>query len=187
MRKRLSYLLSVALICISLAGCGQAAQTKQNETGDSAQESEMTSDITSGAEANSELLESEKAEGYMEEASKTYDIDTDYCTLKYPEKWKGQVDTKIDKEDVYTVKFSSMVDSKEYALFDVCFGGRTGTVVGKINVKGQEVPVSIVTYELNFSDDISQETKLNVLAMQEDVNVIIQNLEQYKGFVPGSD
>lgn len=174
MKRTYLAIIAAVLLVFAVVGC---SQTPESETTAPISSASADSDTTSNEE-------SEPTPNYMADVSQTYDIATKYCTLQYPEKWKDKVETNVDEGETYTVAFSATVDGKVYSLFDICFGGEQGYTVGELNVNGQVTPVSVVTQELTFPDGMEQETQLELLAMQEDVNTIIQSLEQYNGFTP---
>ena len=169
-------IIAAVLLIFAIAGCGQ---TTNSETAVPSSSASADSDTSSNEEGK-------PTPNYMDDASQTYDISTEYCTLQYPEKWKDKVETNVSEGEVYTVAFSATVNDETYSLFDICFGGEQGYAIGEINVNAQTIPVSVVTYELAFSDGMEQETQMDLLAMQEDVNTVIQSLGQYNGFTPAA-
>ena len=112
--------------------------------------------------AANQIIESEHRE--------TYDIETDVVTLKYPAKWKDKVTVDVSGDGV---RFYS----NDVELFDFLFGeGADGQLIGTYN----GTPISIVLHEIDtgFEDEVYQE----LLAMQEDSNVILDYLEKDGSF-----
>lgn len=116
---------------------------------------------------------SKKEESDNSEA--TFSIETRYCNLKYPEKWKDSVQIDIEEKDVYSVKFSS----DDTPLFTLSFDGGDGNVLGTLKTEEKNVVIRITTY------DIDKENKNyeNYSVMQNDVNIIIDNLISDYDFV----
>lgn len=100
-----------------------------------------------------------------------FDIETSVCVLKYPQKWKAAVSVDVSKN---IVRFS-WGDRK---LFDLIFGGDSGYLLGTY----ADVGVYVISYEPD-KDLMSEEDFLTFCAMQEDINVILQNLMKDKNFV----
>lgn len=100
------------------------------------------------------------------EAEEVYIIKTDYADLSYPVKWQNKVNVEVSND-----KVSFSTADKKVKLFDLCFGGNNGYVVGKLNDK-KSVELRAVSYNID--------SKLNdfdeYCAMQEDMNVIIHKL-----------
>lgn len=104
------------------------------------------------------------------EDTSTYDIKTSVCTLKYPKKWQKKVKTN---ESGDTVQFTC----DGVKLFDICFSEKAdGIKIGKYKDK----PVYAVTY--TFDKEKNKDNLEQLRAMQDDVNVIIDNLALDKNF-----
>lgn len=111
------------------------------------------------------------------EGEETYPIKTRYCVLRYPERWKEQVQVTIEEQGVYTVKFSA----DGVALFDLAFGGEDGYVLGTLKLDEGNVPVRITSYEV----EPGSEQYETYCAMQMDVNVILNGLWMEYEFADG--
>jgi len=96
------------------------------------------------------------------EDNSTYEIKTPVVALHYPTRWKEKVELDISKD---SVRFSN----KNQILFEIMFYECDGYMIGTYN----ETPIYIKNYEVQ-----SDEQK----AMQEDVNVIIDNLKKDSNF-----
>lgn len=94
---------------------------------------------------------------------KLFEIKTDVVSLYYPEKWKDKVDIKVDGK---TVSFMNNGDKVFDLRFEDCDGYLLGTY--------KNTPIYIVEYKAKNDDQV---------AMQQDVNVIINNLSKDKNFI----
>lgn len=97
-----------------------------------------------------------------EENNKVFEIKTDVVSLYYPEKWKGKVDVKAEGK---TVSFMNNGEKVFDLRFEECDGYLLGTYNG--------TPIYMVEYKTKNNDQV---------AMQQDVNVIINNLSKDKNF-----
>lgn len=127
-----------------------------------------------------EVQDEQVIEKPVEEAEETFEVETNYCKLFYPCKWEE--DMRIETSDS-KVEFCGEIDGKENIhLFDVVFGEKVGFELGTLKTNGGNVSISIVSYELQFDDTWNEEEKNRMYAMQEDVNVIIQELGKNSDF-----
>ena len=97
------------------------------------------------------------------EDSALFDIETSVVTLKYPEKWKDQVQVDVQKD---SVKFSA----NGTPLFDLMFKEGSGYLLGTY----QDTPIYMVEYPVENEDQA---------AMQMGVNTILQELMKDSNFV----
>ena len=106
------------------------------------------------------------------------DLDTPYGTLKYPARWDAYLVTKTDKDDGYSVKFSAKIGSHdEEHLFTVYFGGEEGIEAGTVkDSSGKEVVLRLAIPDLELDGSWSEDERLTLLAMQEDMNYLLSNL-----------
>ena len=93
----------------------------------------------------------------------TFDIETSVVTMKYPNKWKDKVQVKVSDEGV---KFSN----DGTPLFDLNFIECDGYLLGTY----KNTPIYVVDYTVKTDEQI---------AMQQDINVILQNLMSDSNFV----
>lgn len=105
------------------------------------------------------------------EDTTTFDIKTGVVTLKYPNKWKDKVTVDVT-EDV--VKFSY----KGEKLFDLVFKECEGYLLGTYD----NTPIYIISYTYDESG-YSEEEKMELRGMENDVNVILQHLMEDSKFV----
>lgn len=133
-RKLISLLLLIPLICLPV-GC-------QNNSDSSGESNNVTATFSS------------------EDA--TFGIETEYCVLKYPQKFEA--DVVIEKSDD---KVSFLCG--EQKLFDITFNDETAVSVGTLS---DGTTVGVNSYDID-SDNANYD---NLCAMQEGINVIIENL-----------
>ena len=95
-----------------------------------------------------------------------FDIKTDLVTLKYPNKWKDKVKVEVT-DDI--VKFTC---GKE-KLFDLVFKECDGYLLGTYD----NTPIYIISYEFDETK-YSEDEKMDLYGMAEDVNVILQHLAE---------
>ncbi len=106
----------------------------------------------------------------LEDDGKTFAIETKIVTMYYPQRWKDSVTVKADDK---AVAFSC----DGTPLFTIYFGSEKGTLLGTYD--GTELRLETFDFD---------KKKLNAAqigiyeAMQEDVNVILQNLYEDKKF-----
>ena len=117
------------------------------------------------------------------EEMKSFTTETDYCVVKYPEKWEDNTRVEVENNDFETiVKYYGTVGKHaEQLLFEVCFGGAGEIPVGIITVDDVSTDVGITYAELDVKD-WSEEDANTIYAMQEDVNYIIMQLEKENNF-----
>ena len=115
----------------------------------------------------------------------SFKIETEYCDLYYPLKWKEQVRVEVVEGDVYTVQFYAALEEKEEMhLFDIAFAGEEGIELGYLESEnGEEIAVDYISYEPEFGEGWSEEEQNDIYAMAEDVNYIIGMLQKEAGFV----
>lgn len=97
-----------------------------------------------------------------EEDNAVFEIKTDVVSLYYPQKWKDKVEIKIDGNTVSFV-------SDGTPIFDLCFETCDGYLLGTY----KDTPIYIIDYAVKGDEQI---------AMQQDVNVIIDYLSKDKEF-----
>ncbi len=101
-------------------------------------------------------------EAIEKQDSETFDVKTKVVTLKYPKKWEKKVKV-TEKED--TVSFKA----GDTRLFDLRFSKGDGNLLGTY----KDTPIYVVEYKVKTDEQ---------KAMQQDVNVIINNLSKDKDF-----
>ena len=111
-------LISVFFAAFCMVGCddGKATQT-------------ATSDESPAA----------AAEEPTEEPLVTYDIQTKFAVLKYPERWKDSVSVSIDDGEPYTVSFLL----NDIRVFDLLFNSEEGDILGTLDNGTEKVLLSV--------------------------------------------
>ena len=99
-----------------------------------------------------------------DEDTAAYEVNTAVGKLYYPKKWKSKV-TFQDSENEVTLL------AGDTQIFKLTLGGEKGTLLGQYNGKD----LRLILFKVTDAENI---------AMQEDVNCIIQHLESSKDFVP---
>ena len=80
--------------------------------------------------------------------------------------------------DSDTVKFITEQDGKTYTLFDLSIGEEVGQLAGTLTDKrGTSRDVYITVYDLGDISKLAQDKQDQLYAMQEAVNVIVENLK----------
>ena len=113
------------------------------------------------------------------------EIKTPYCELYYPDKWEDQVRIeKYDDAEAYVIDFYGTVGAHdEQKLFTLVFNGDEGVAIGYINQKnGERISFGIESYETESFDGLTEEERLDLCSMQEDVNFILENLMALEKF-----
>lgn len=106
-------------------------------------------------------------------------IQTPYCTLRYPVRWKDYLVTEQrsnEETGVYSVHFYGEIAGEKYLLFSILFGGDEGEQLGVVpeNDKGY-ITVNVLLAELKMDGWRDEDVQL-LCAMQEAVNDLIGQL-----------
>lgn len=155
--RKWSVMLLVICSVVSLfAGCGKnAPEATANPTvnpSESAPPEEGTEDLTTLSEIN-----------------------TDFGTLYIPQKYEQLLKAEVDS---HTVKFITEQDGKTYTLFDLNIGEETGQLAGTLtDNRGTSRDVYVTVYELGDISELAQDKQDQLYAMQEAVNVVVENLK----------
>ena len=112
-----------------------------------------------------------------EEPLTLYEIKTDYAVLKFPEKYKDDVEVKIDNGDPYTVSFLS----GDTLLFALGFNGGKGDVVGTIIGDSSN---TVVRVDLPTLDKKAKNYD-KLFEIQEQLGIILTGLTENYTFVAG--
>lgn len=111
-------------------------------------------------------------------------IDTPYCNLHYPEKWKDNLEIeKKSEHDLYSVIFYGICGDQKEKLFTVNFGEIDCIEIGSI-ISDKNIDVRV---GFEFSDFIPDDSWLKsdtetICAMQEDVNYTIEKIKCEENF-----
>lgn len=115
----------------------------------------------------------------VSEDDKLFAVETEYGAVMYPEIWQQRLETYKNIEgDMLIVTFTTKLDSEIYYLFKVIISSDDGDTVGRITDRdGKTRNVFIDVYDLGDISELSAEDQNILYAMQEGVNVVIENLE----------
>ena len=132
-------------------------------------------DAKSAADSAKKSSESTPPEEETEDLTKLSEIDTDFGTLYIPQKYEQLLKTDIDSD---TVKFSTEQEGKTYTLFDLSIDEEVGQLVGTLtDEQGNSHDVYVTVYDLGDISEMAQDKQDQLYAMQEAVNVIVENLK----------
>lgn len=115
----------------------------------------------------------------VEETSKLSEIKTGLGTLYIPKKYEKLMQTTInDGDNSCTIDFFSVLDGKQYDLFEISIGEEKGQYVGTITgKKGDSHNVFVEVYDLGDISGLPQDKSDQLYAMQEAVNTVVENLK----------
>lgn len=117
--------------------------------------------------------------GSENDIAKFMNIETAYATLNYPKEWEDYVKYESGGEGDNIVEFYATVGQHERVhIFDVQFGGESGYCIGVVEKDGTETEVNVVSYDVSFDEAWTGKEINTILAMQEDINFLIQNLNE---------
>ena len=162
--KKLVAIATTIILCFSLVACSGAVNSSSEENTNQSSDSTISASDKTGVE---------------EEDNSLMTIETKYGTLSYPAKWKDSLLTlESEENNFFSVTFSTKVDDKEYSLFKVMICAEEGDSVGTIKDKDRITRnVFVDIPELSDISELSEENQNQLYAMQEGVNVLIENLE----------
>lgn len=114
-----------------------------------------------------------------EDSGKLAEIKTSFGTLYIPQKYEQLMQaTTSDGDNSSTVKFFTEQDGKTYILFEIGIGEENGQLVGALTDKsGVSRDVFVAVYDLGDISELSKDKQDQLYAMQEAVNVVIENLK----------
>lgn len=167
MRKYICVLLVGIMALSSLAACMKAVDAPP-----SSPESGSQSETVSDADGSSSMNNTNQSE-------ETFEIETPYAVLHYPQQWQEQVQTTEEKGEPYSLKFAA----GEAHLFDLSFGGTEGALLGTLKTDAGNIILRLTSYEI----DEGAENYHDLCAMQEDINVILQGLAEDYDFAIGEE
>ena len=92
-----------------------------------------------------------------------------------PQKYEQLLKAEVDSD---TVKFITEQDGKTYTLFSLSIGEEVGQLAGTLTDKrGTSRDVYVTVYDLGDISELAQDKQDQLYAMQEAVNVVIENLK----------
>ena len=163
MKKLMAAALAI-LFCLSLAAC--------NHGSNAAPDKERNSETASSD------VQPENAVDF-EDDSTPMTVEAQYGLLFYPAKWNGLLVTSESVADeIDSVIFAAAVNGQEYNLFKVIICDAEGDSVGTVtDDAGQTRNVFVDIPELPDLSDLNEDEQNQLYAMQEAVNVLIENLQ----------
>lgn len=159
MKKISIVIAAIMVIALMISGC-------DNKNGQSGQQ-RMETSVQDGSTPDTGKKDDD-----------VFTINTKYGDLKFPKKWKDDVEVKITKEEPYTVSFS--VKETGEKIFALHFGKGEGYLLGTLTSNGEQIKVFVDDAELN--EKAKDYDKL--CEIQEDVNVILNHLTEDYGLKP---
>ncbi len=154
--KRIIALLAVIVLCVSvLAACGENNGSESGSEPGSTQDSK-TPKLT----------------------DKTETVATPYVDLCVPESFSGKVESKVTKEDPYTLTFYSKAD--DTVLFEIVFNGSGDVLMGTVVKDGKNTVVYMNIPKLDKDNKNYDE----YIAYQQAVNTITNHLSEDYDFRP---
>lgn len=105
-------------------------------------------------------------------------IPTPVCELQYPARWKDYLKLEVLEDEVYTLEFYVNFDGLEPVhLFSIYLGGDRGIHVTDITAAdGSVVKLFVDIFELEPDSNWTDSQKAIALAMQEDINFLLSEL-----------
>ena len=165
--KKLIILLLSATLCFSFTACNNDNAAEDNTVANSNTDEQN--------DENSDNQTDQQAE----EGPELMEIDTEYGTLSYPAEYKDSLTTNETNEDGFlTVTFNADVEGQSYTLFNIMINSEEGDSVGTIT--SDDGTVRNVFADITELPDISglgEDEQNQLYAMQEGLNVLIENLD----------
>lgn len=114
-----------------------------------------------------------------------FTVTTPLVDLYYPEKWKEKIRVGQIEGDIHVVQFWATIKEKEEIhIFDIVFGSEEEYVLGYFEGENKEkIPVNIISYDFELSEDWTEEERNELYVMMEDINYIINRLQEEDGFM----
>lgn len=114
----------------------------------------------------------------------TVTVETPYCNLKYPEKWKDQMTvSESTEEGIFKKTFYAVIDGLNYELYTVYFGGsEKGDFYGYIPYKGQNISVYIECHSLPEENSLQGDERILFYSMMEGVNEVAKSIAATEGY-----
>lgn len=107
------------------------------------------------------------------------EVQTNLGTFYIPQKYEQVLQiTTNDTDNGGTVRFSTEQDEKSYSLFELSIGDETGQLAGSItDPNGTSRSVFVTISDLGDISSLSQDKQDQLYALQETVNVVVENLK----------
>lgn len=170
-KKWVSVMLSVLLVCLLLAGCGNGTAPDSQPNGTQGED---------GAPNSSDVQDT---------TPKKLDIETPVGTLTFPEEWAGDVQTKDTSADgTYAMSFYGTVNGADVLLFEIAIGAAEGgyQLGSAPDADGNMQSVWLNISEIETKPEWSAEDTTRINTLQECVNDLIDQLNHMDGFQTGN-
>ncbi len=165
----MKHLFTAALAAVLLGSCLCGCSGKGDEDVTASEESSAASSATQEATTEDPLTLNPDLKA----------IATKYGELLYPERWAGAIRTNVVENSLTTVEiFATIGKHKENKLYDVVFGGDEGVCIGSVSVGEEVIYVNLISYTWETDDSWSEDELLQLQAMKEDINYLIDGLKQ---------
>ena len=110
-------------------------------------------------------------------------VTTNFCSVKYPYAFSDLVRVETVNEDAKTaLLFTAYINGVKTNIYELVFGGQSGTKVGDLAVDGETVGVFVVFYPAVPGQDES--SRLAFIAAQETINDVTASLRENGNFTP---
>ena len=107
----------------------------------------------------------------------TFVVETPCGNLTYPETWKEQLQTEISETEVgCDASFFTTIGGQQFRLFTVRIGGEDNSAGTLTAADGTVRNVSLDVPDLGDISALSQNDQDQLYAMQEGLNVVVENL-----------
>lgn len=180
-RKTVSALLAVVMICALACGCGKKAE-------ETTQPAETTQAVTETTQPATEApVQAVLTVETLEEQGDMMVVTTSFGQVKYPYAFGDMLQvTAEDKGDVAELVFSALISGEEYHVFTVRFGSEEGIVLGTMAIEGEAEPRT-VSAEFASVDGAALGDRANAYyAVQECFNDVAASLQENAGFTPAA-
>lgn len=137
---------------------------------------ECLNDVLAGLNLTS--IQNEPQSYLPADDGKTMVIDTPAGELYYPARWESYLKLEVLQEDPYILEFYADLEGIELVhLFNVCLDGDQGIYVTDITAPdGSQVKLFVDIHEIEADSGWTDAQRSIVLAMQEDINVLLSEL-----------
>lgn len=180
MRKTVSALLAVVMICGLISGCGKKAEEPTTQSAETTQAvTETTQPATTAPVYGVLTVEAVEEQGDM------MVVVTSFGQVKYPYAFADMVQVKAqNNENVAALEFSAVISGEEYPVFTLWFGSDAGIALGTLAIEGEAEPRA-VSAEFATADAAALGEKANAFfAVQECFNDVAASLQENSGFTP---
>ena len=117
--------------------------------------------------------------------NKTFGIETPYCTIQYPMKWKQYLNyTDSEENGVFKQTYYCVLNDKNFEMFSIYFGETEGTTeIGKIMHDGEVIPFSVSSTSAITDSEFTEEEKEIILSMDFAINTIIESVIASENYI----